>query len=145
MYVNVHVFVPAHGGSALATPANGVIVRPQLSVTAGGVGAVANAGHATVEEPPAGSVTVGALMVYVYTHGYVVLSHAVYVNVHVFVPAHGGSADATPAETVSVRPQLSVTIGGVGAVAKAGHATVNEPPEGIVTVGGLMVYVYTHG
>ncbi len=40
-----------------------MIVRPQLSVTTGGVGAVANAGHATVDEPPAGSVTVGALIV----------------------------------------------------------------------------------
>jgi hypothetical protein len=42
-----------------------VIDRPQLSVTTGGVGAVANAGHATVEDPFAGSVTVGALIVYV--------------------------------------------------------------------------------
>jgi hypothetical protein len=70
-----------------------------------------------------------------------VLSHAVYVNVHVFVPAHGGSAVGTPAETVSVRPQLSVTVGGVGAVANAGHATVDEPPAGSVTTGGLIVYV----
>ena len=62
-------------------------------------------------------------------------------NVHVFVPAHGGSADGTPAEMVSARPQLSVTAGGVGAVANAGHATVDEPPPGIVTIGGLMVYV----
>ena len=66
-------------------------------------------------------------------------------NVHVFVPAHGGSADGTPAETVSVLPQLSVTAGGVGAVANAGHATVDDPPPGMVTVGGLIVYVYTHG
>jgi hypothetical protein len=61
------------------------------------------------------------------------------VNVHVFVPAHAGSAVGTPAETVNVRPQLSVTIGGVGAVANAGHATVDDPPAGIVTVGGLIV------
>ena len=67
--MNVHVLVPAHGGSALGTPADGVMGLPQLSVTVGGVGAVAKAGHATVEEPPAGSVTVGGLMVYVYTHG----------------------------------------------------------------------------
>ena len=66
-------------------------------------------------------------------------SHAVYVNVHVFVPAHVGYALATPAETVSVRPQLSVTAGGVGAVANAGQATVDDPPAGIVTVGGLIV------
>ena len=40
-------------------------------------------------------------------------------------------------------PQLSVTVGGVGATASAGQATVELPPAGIVTVGALMVYVYT--
>ena len=63
VYVNVHVFVPPHGGSALGTPADGVMDLPQLSVTTGGVGAVANAGHATVDDPPVGSVTVGARIV----------------------------------------------------------------------------------
>ena len=36
---------------------------PQLSATAGGVGATASAGHATVELPAAGIVTTGALIV----------------------------------------------------------------------------------
>ena len=63
MYVNVHVFVPAHGGSALGTPADGMITRRQLSITAGGAGATAAVGQATVDEPPAGNVTVGALIV----------------------------------------------------------------------------------
>ena len=67
------------------------------------------------------------------------LSHAVYVNVHVFVPEQAGVAPPTPADTVSVRPQLSTTVGGVGAVASAGHATVDDPPPGMVTVGGLIV------
>jgi hypothetical protein len=58
VYVKVHVFVPAHGGSALGTPADGVTVFPQSSITVGGVGKTANAGHATVEEPLAGSVKV---------------------------------------------------------------------------------------
>ena len=40
---------------------------PQLSTTTGGVGAVANATHATVVEPPGGSVKDGGVMVYVYT------------------------------------------------------------------------------
>ena len=62
-----------------------------------------------------------------------------YVNVHVFVPAQGGLAEGTPADTVSVLLQLSITVGGVGAVAFAAHATVEEPPAGIVTIGGLMV------
>ena len=75
--MNVQVLVPAHGGSAVGTPADGVIGRLQLSITVGGVGATANAGHATVDEPPAGNGTVGALIVYVYTHGYVVPSQAV--------------------------------------------------------------------
>ena len=61
--MKVHVFVPAHGGSALGTPAEGVIVVPQLSTTVGGVGATAFAGHATVDEPPGGSVYVGGLIV----------------------------------------------------------------------------------
>ena len=65
--MNVHVFVPPHVGFAPGTPADGVIVRPQLSVTAGGVGATASDRHGTVEEPGAGSVTVGGLIVYVYT------------------------------------------------------------------------------
>ena len=145
MYVNVHVFVPPHTGFAPGTPADGTIGRPQLSETAGGVGATASDKQATVDEPGAGSVTVGGLIVYVYTHGNVLPLQAVYVNVHVFVPLHGGSALGTPADTVSVRPQLSNTVGAVGAVAKTGHATVDDPPAGIVTVGGLIVYVYTHG
>lgn len=62
-----------------------------------------------------------------------------YVNVHVLVPAHGGSALGTPAETLKVLLQLSTTVGGVGAVANAGHATVDEPPAGMVTTGGLIV------
>ena len=68
-------------------------------------------------------------------------SQAVYVNVQVFVPEHGGSAPGTPAETVSVRLQLSITTGGTGAVAFAIQATVDEPPAGIVTIGGSIVYV----
>ena len=76
--MNVHVFVPPlHGGSALGTPADGVIARPQLSETAGGVGAVASAAQSTVEEPPGGKVTTGGLIVYVYTHGKVAPLHAV--------------------------------------------------------------------
>ena len=69
--------------------------------------------------------------------------HAVYVNVQVFVPAHGGFALGTPADTVSVLLQLSKTVGAVGAVAFAAHATVEDPPAGIVTIGALIVYVYT--
>ena len=56
----MYVIVPAHAGGVLTTGADGVIVLPQLSVTTGGVGATASAGHATVEEPGAGIVTVGA-------------------------------------------------------------------------------------
>ena len=62
-----------------------------------------------------------------------------YVNVQVLVPAHGGSALGTPAETVNVLLQLSITVGGVGAVAFTGHGTVDDPPAGIVTTGGLTV------
>jgi hypothetical protein len=61
--VNVQVFVPAHGGSALGTPAEGTTLFPQLSVTIGGVGITARATHATVDEPFAGSVNVAGSIV----------------------------------------------------------------------------------
>ena len=76
-----------------------------------------------------------------YTQSIGTPSHPVYVNVHVFVPAHGGSAPGTPAEGVTVVPQSSITVGGVGAVAFAGHATVDDPGDGSVYVVGLTVYV----
>ena len=58
---------------------------------------------------------------------------------YVLVPAHGGSGEITGAEAVSVLPQLSSTTGGVGATASAGHATVDAPGAGIVTIGAEMV------
>jgi hypothetical protein len=63
VYVKVHVFVPAHAGSALGTPADGVSVLLQLSITGGGVGVIASVGQATVDDPGAGGVTVGGLIV----------------------------------------------------------------------------------
>ena len=57
------------------------------------------------------------------------------------MPAHGGSTLGIPAETVNVRLQLSMTVGGTGTVAAAVQAIVNEPPAGIVTTGALIVYV----
>ena len=48
--------VPAQGGSALGTPADGVTGFPQSSITDGGVGIVAFAAHGTVDDPPGGSV-----------------------------------------------------------------------------------------
>ena len=39
-------------------------------------------------------------------------------------PAHAGVAEATAGETASVLPQLSVTVGGVGAAASAGQAKI---------------------
>ena len=65
--MNVHVLVPAHGGSALGTPADAVTVLPHASIMVGGVGATANAGHATVDEPFAGNVKDEGSTVYVYT------------------------------------------------------------------------------
>ena len=48
--------VPEQAGTELGTPAEGVIVFPHASITIGGVGAVANAGHATVDDPFGGRV-----------------------------------------------------------------------------------------
>ena len=45
----------------------------------------------------------------------------------------------TGAEGVMALPQLSVTVGGVGATASAGQATVEAPGAGIVTIGAAMV------
>ena len=47
----------------------------------------------------------------------------------------------TGAETVKVLPQLSTTVGGVGAAAAAGQATVDVVLAGIVTVGAVTVVV----
>ena len=58
---------------------------------------------------------------------------------YVFVPAHAGSGDTTGAEGVMVRPQLSVTTGGVGGTASAGQATVAEPSAGMLTIGAEIV------
>src|SRR5260221_1802079 len=85
------VFVPAHGGSGLITGADGVIVLPQLSVTTGGGGATAADGHATVDDPPAGIVTVGALILLGKTHAQAVFIPSVSWYVYVFVSAHLGS------------------------------------------------------
>ena len=65
--------MPEHGGLALGTPADGVMVLLQLSTTDGGVGAVAFAGQATVDEPPGGNVKNGGLIVYVYVHCAVII------------------------------------------------------------------------
>ena len=47
----------------------------------------------------------------------------------------------TAALTLNVLPQLSVTVGGVGATALAGQATVELVATGIVTTGGRIVVV----
>jgi hypothetical protein len=60
--------------------------------------------------------------------------------VYVLVPEQAGKADTTGADTVKVLPQLSNTVGAVGAVDVAdGQATVEAPFAGIVTTGGLTV------
>ena len=56
-------------------------------------------------------------------------------------PAQVGNADTTGADTSSGLPQLSLTVGGVGAVASAGQATVEVVPAGMTTVGGSTVVV----
>ena len=56
-------------------------------------------------------------------------------------PAQAELPIATGADTVSVLPQLSVTVGGVGVVAAAGQATVDVVLAGITTAGGATVVV----
>ena len=55
--------------------------------------------------------------------------------------AHAGGVLTTGADTVNGLPQLSLTTGGVGAVALAGQSTEEVPGAGIVTVGGRTVVV----
>ena len=61
--------VPPHGGSGLIAGPVGVMVAPQELVTVGGVGTTwALLTQGTVDPPGAGTVNVGGLIVYVYTH-----------------------------------------------------------------------------
>jgi hypothetical protein len=63
------VFVPEQTGSGPTTGPVGVTGTPHELFTTGGVGTIcASSTHATVELPGAGSVNVGAGIVYVYTH-----------------------------------------------------------------------------
>ena len=56
-------------------------------------------------------------------------------------PEQAGLPVITGAETVSVLPQLSVTVGGVGAEAAAGQVTVEVVLVGMVTTGAAIVIV----
>jgi hypothetical protein len=56
-------------------------------------------------------------------------------------PAQAGLPVTTGALTVNVLPQLSVIVGGVGAAAAAGQATVEVVFAGMVTTGGATVVV----
>ena len=119
------------------------MTSPHELVTAGGAGTVcASAIQGTVDEPAAGSVKVGGLIVYVNTQGEELPSQLVYVQVYVFVPEQTGSAPSTGPEIAKRSPQLLVTLGGVGTVcASAIHATVPDPGAGNVNVEGSTVYV----
>ena len=57
-------------------------------------------------------------------------------------PEHAGIALTTGPLIVKGLPQLSVTAGGVGAVAFAGQSTVEVVFAGMVTVGGRTVVVW---
>jgi hypothetical protein len=56
-------------------------------------------------------------------------------------PAQIGLPLIAGADTVSVLPQLSVTVGGIGVTASAGQATVEVVVVGMVTTGGRIVVV----
>lgn len=119
---------------------------PHELFTAGGVGTVwALMIHGTVDEPPAGIVTVGGLIVYVYTQGAELPVQSMYVHVYVLVPEHTGSLLTTGPVRARATPQLLFITGGVGTTcALMIQATVDDPPAGIVNVGGDTVYVCVH-
>ena len=56
-------------------------------------------------------------------------------------PEQAGLPVVTGTDTVRVLPQLSTTVGGVGAVAAAGQATVDVVLAGMVTTGAETVVV----
>ena len=60
--------LPEQAGLPVTAGADTVSVLPQLSVTAGGVGATAAAGQATVEVVAVGIVTIGGAIVVVCVH-----------------------------------------------------------------------------
>jgi hypothetical protein len=62
--------------------------------------------------------------------------------VYTIFPEQVGLPVTTAALTLNVLPQLSVTVGGVGAAASAGQATVEVVAAGMVTTGGNMVVVW---
>jgi hypothetical protein len=70
----------------------------------------------------------------------------VYVQVYVFVPEQTGSGPTTGPVIAAGVPHELFTVGGVGTVcAFETQATVALPGAGAEIVGGVMVYVYTHG
>ncbi len=143
VYVHVYVFVPEQTGSTPTTGPEMDSAVPHELLTTGGVGTVcAFEIHGTVDDPPAGIVTVGGLTVYVYTHGAELPVQSVYVHVYVFVPEQTGSALTTGPVLDNGAPHELLTTGGVGTVcAFAIQGTVDPPPAGIENVGGETVYV----
>jgi hypothetical protein len=63
------------------------------------------------------------------------------VNVYIISPEQIGFPVTTGVLTFNVLPQLSVIVGGVGAAAEAGQATVEVVLAGITTTGGATVVV----
>ena len=59
-------------------------------------------------------------------------------------PLQAGNVAVAGPLTVKGLPQLSFIVGGVGARASAGQATVETVLAGIVTVGGRIVVVCVH-
>ena len=136
----MYVLVPEQTGSAPTTGPEGVTGSPHEFVTDGGVGTTcALLIHATVAEPAAGTLKVGALIIYVYTHCAEVPVQSVYVHVYVLFPEHTGSAPSTGVDGVIVAPQEFITDGGVGTTcASMIQATVEELGAGRENVGAEM-------
>jgi hypothetical protein len=73
VYVYVYVLVPSHingDGASTVDVRTGVIGEPQASLTTSGVGAVASATQATVEDPPPGG-TAGGVVAFEYVRVWV--------------------------------------------------------------------------
>src|SRR5687767_15982737 len=115
---------PSQVGGVETTGPVGVSVLPQLSVTVGGVGTTISAIQSTVALVGGIAVNGSNSTVTVCTYCWELPSQSVYVHPYTTALPIFGGVETTGPVGVSVLPQLSVTVGGVGTTISAIQSTV---------------------
>src|SRR5688572_33421030 len=115
---------PSQVGGVETTGPVGVSVFPQLSVTVGGVGTTISAIQSTVSLVGGIAVNGSNSTVTVCTYCWELPSHSVYVQAFATRRSYDLGVETTGPVGVSVLPQLSVTVGGVGTTISAIQSTV---------------------